>query len=265
MGILNVTPDSFSDGGLHLDPGRAVERIHEMAAEGARIVDVGGESTRPGSDPVAAEEQWRRIGPVLERAGREGPPCLLSVDTSSPQVASRALACGASVINDVRCLRDPGLARLAAESGAGLILMHMQGTPKTMQEGPRYDDLWGEVGSYLALGVSRALEQGVLEEQIVVDPGIGFGKLVTHNLNLIAGLGAFEPLGRPVLVGASRKGFIGKLLDLPVTERLEGSLAVHVAAVLAGAHIVRVHDVGATVRAVRMADALLSRTAEERA
>jgi dihydropteroate synthase len=263
MGILNVTPDSFSDGGAFMDPGRAVERIRAMEAEGADIVDIGGESTRPGSGPTSPEEQWRRIGPVFERAARESLSCYLSVDTGSTEVASRALECGASIINDIRCLRDPGLAETAAATGAGLILMHMQGTPETMQEDPHYDDLLSEVRTYIARGISRAVEQGVAEEQIVVDPGIGFGKTIRHNLDLISGLKALEPMGRPVLLGASRKGFIGKILDLPVTERVEGSLAVHVAAVLAGAHIVRVHDVAATVRAVRMADALLTRATEE--
>lgn len=263
MGVLNVTPDSFSDGGTYMDPEVAVERIRIMEAEGADIVDVGGESTRPGSASVPHEEQWRRIGPVFERAAREPPSCLLSVDTSSAEVASRALRCGASIINDVRCLTDPGLAELASSSGAGLILMHMLGTPETMQADPRYDDLLGEVRAYIARGISRAAELGVSEEQIVVDPGIGFGKTVTHNLDLIAGLEALEALGRPVLVGASRKGFIGKILDAPVTERVEGSLAAHLAAVLAGAHIVRAHDVAPTVRALRIADALLTRSSEE--
>jgi dihydropteroate synthase len=263
MGVLNVTPDSFSDGGLHTDSAVAARRVREMASQGARIVDIGGESTRPRSDPVSPEEQWRRIGPVLRAVGTD-PPCLLSVDTTSREVAARALEAGAAVINDVSALGDPGMARLAAESGAGLILMHMKGRPKTMQVDPEYDDLLGEVGTFLEDRMAAARGAGVHGDQIAVDPGIGFGKTVSHNLDLIAHLGALEALGRPVLVGASRKSFLGAILDLPVDEREEGSAAAHVAAVLAGAHIVRAHDVRGTVRAVRTADALLERVKEAR-
>jgi dihydropteroate synthase len=263
MGILNVTPDSFSDGGRYLDPVRAVERLRVMAEEGADLVDVGGESTRPGSDPVPPDEQWRRIGPVLDLARRGGPSCLLSVDTTDGEVARRALDLGVSVVNDVSCLEaDPRLASLAARTGAGLVLMHRQGDPKTMQTEPRYDDLLGEVRGGLAKGIAAAVAAGVDRGQIVVDPGIGFGKLLEHNLDLLLHADALEPLGRPVLVGASRKSFLKLLLDLPVAERLEGSLAAHVAAVLGGAHIVRTHDVLATRRAVGVADALLHRLSE---
>ncbi|MBD3337224.1 MAG: dihydropteroate synthase [Candidatus Eisenbacteria bacterium] len=260
MGVLNVTPDSFSDGGRYLDPGRAMDQLHRLADQGAHIIDVGGESTRPGSDPVPAAEQWRRIGPLLKRAAREGPGCLLSVDTTDPAVAGRALECGVAVINDISALRGSReTARLAAESGAGLILMHMAGTPKTMQRDPRYADLLGEVRGELQRSLEAACELGVAREQIVCDPGIGFGKTLEHNLELIDGIPALAPLGRPLLVGASRKGFIGRIVGEPVGRRLEGSLAAHVAAALAGAHMVRVHDVGPTVRAMKVVDAVLGR------
>jgi dihydropteroate synthase len=257
MGVLNVTPDSFSDGGRFLDPGVAVAHAHEMVRQGADILDVGGESTRPGSDPVPAEEQWRRIGPVLRQLVRDRIPCLLSVDTQDPVVTGRALELGVQIVNDVSGLRShPELARLAAEAGAGLVVMHMKGRPKTMQQEARYDDLLGEIRRFLEEALARAADQGLDPEAVVVDPGIGFGKTVAHNLKLISGLPMLD-LGRPILVGASRKSFIGAVLDLPVEQRLEGSLAAHVAAVLAGAHVVRAHDVGPTVRATRLADAIL--------
>ena len=255
MGIINCTPDSFFDGGTH-DP---IARYALVVAEGADLVDVGGESTRPGALPVDAEEEWRRIAPVCEAARRAGHPIPLSVDTTKAAVAARALDAGATIINDISGLAaEPELADLAARHRAGLIVMHMRGTPRTMQMNPAYDDLIGEITDALAGAIALAQERGVQSEQIVVDPGIGFGKTVEHNLEIIRRLAAFGRLGRPVLVGCSRKSFIGALLDLPPDERLEGTLAAHAAAVMAGAHIVRVHDVAAHVKALSVVDAILA-------
>lgn len=255
MGILNVTPDSFYDGGEHLDPDAALGRIHRMAEEGADLVDVGGESTRPGAEPVSAEEEWRRVGPVLERS--EGAPVPLSVDTTKAEVAARVLEAGAAVLNDVSGLRfAPTLADLAAEHGAGLVLMHMRGTPRTMQEDTEYSDLMGEVGDFLEAAMATAVERGCRREQIVVDPGIGFGKSAAGNLELLARLPELERLGRPVMVGPSRKSFIGDTLDLPVEERLEGTVAACVAALERGARVFRVHDVRAVRRALDLAEAV---------
>lgn len=257
LGILNCTPDSFSDGGRYDSPSRAARRLEEIVKEGADWVDVGGESTRPGAAPVPADEEWRRIRPVLEEARRSGLSLPLSVDTTKAEVAERALDLGAALINDVSSLRfDPGIADLAAARKAGLILMHMRGEPRTMQIDPRYDDLLGEVSGFLAEAAQRATRRGVAREQILCDPGIGFGKTVEHNLELIRALPRLAELGYPLVVGASRKAFLGKILDREVGERLEGSLSAHVAAALAGADVVRAHDVAATVRAVRVADAI---------
>lgn len=263
MGVLNVTPDSFSDGGRFLDPGRAIAHLIGMAEAGADIIDIGAESTRPGSDPVPAEEQWRRIGPIIKEISRESLPCRLSVDTSEPLVAGRALEAGVDIINDISSLRShPELGRMVAEAGAGLVLMHMRGTPKTMQQEPKYDDLFGEVRYFLNEAIRRAMDAGVDRERIVCDPGIGFGKRVEDNLDLISNIEELDSLERPILIGASRKSFIGKILDLPSDERLEGSLAAHVTAVLSGAHIIRAHDAIATIRAARLADAVLERIRE---
>jgi len=254
MGIVNCTPDSFYDGGRH-DP---AEHYRQLIAEGADLVDVGGESTRPGAAPVSAEEEWRRVSPVLETARGEGHPVPLSIDTTKSEVAARALDAGAAWINDVSALReDAELADLAARYHAGLILMHMRGTPRTMQRNPTYADVMGEIARELADAIARARERGVAEEQIVIDPGIGFGKTAQHNLEIIRRLGELHRLGRPILMGCSRKSFIGAVQGLEVDERLESTLAAHTASVLAGAHIVRVHDVAPHVRAMRMADALL--------
>jgi len=257
MGIVNCTPDSFYPGGRAPEPQRAVERYHQVVAEGADWVDVGGESTRPGAAAVPAAEEWARIAPVVEAARRAGHPIPLSVDTTKYDVAARALDAGAAIVNDVSALAfEPRLADLAARYGAGLILMHMRGTPATMQQDPVYADVVGEIRARLAAAMERAAERGVAAEQIVVDPGIGFGKTLAHNLEILGRLEEFALLRRPVLIGCSRKGFIGALLDLPADERLEGTLAAHVAAVCAGASIVRVHDVRAHVRALRVLDAV---------
>ena len=257
MGIVNVTPDSFADGGRFLDPVAAVHQARSLAAEGADLLDVGAESTRPGSPGVPAGEERARLLPVLERL-LDDPPCPVSVDTSKPEVAEAVLALGAHMVNDVTALAGgPELARVCAAHGAGLAVMHMQGTPRTMQADPRYDDLLREVRARLETAVATAEAAGVSPESICVDPGIGFGKTVAHNLTLLKRLDAFRPLGKPILVGPSRKSFIGALLDhLPPAERLEGTLAACVMAVTAGAHIVRVHDVAAVRRAVRVAEAI---------
>jgi len=255
MGVVNITPDSFSDGGRWLDPAAAVEHARRLAAEGADLVDLGAESTRPGAPPVTAEEQWRRLAPVLEALAGVTGPCL-SIDTSSAQVAARALAAGAHVVNDVTALGDPGMAAAVAGAGAGVVLMHMRGTPADMQRDPRYEDAPAEVADWLSGRVRSARAAGIAESRIAVDPGIGFGKRLEHNLELIARLEACAALGRPVVVGVSRKSFLGTLLDQPVDRRLEGGLAAAAIAVFEGAAVVRTHDVEPTVRAVRVAAAL---------
>lgn len=257
MGVLNVTPDSFSDGGRYADPGAAVERALEMVEEGADIVDVGAESTRPGAEAVGADAQWRRLEPVLERLS--GAKLCISIDTSDPAVAERSLEAGASIINDVRALAEERTAAAVAKTGAGAVLMHMKGTPRTMQKNPHYDDVLADVRDWLGTRAAAARRAGVAPEAIALDPGIGFGKDLPHNLELIANAAeALEPLGRPVLIGLSRKSFMQRLLDLPVSERLEAGLAATAIAVFRGAHVIRTHDVRATVRAAAMAAALRS-------
>src|SRR5262245_5950474 len=257
MGIVNVTPDSFADGGRYLDPAAAVRHARTLAAEGADLLDVGAESTRPGSPSVPSAEERARLLPVLEQL-LDDPPCPVSVDTSKPEVAEAALRLGAHMVNDVTALAaGPELAQVCAAHDAGLAVMHMRGTPRTMQVEPRYDDLLREVRAGLETAVATAEAAGMAPDAICVDPGIGFGKTVEHNLTLLRRLDVFRDLGRPILVGPSRKSFIGALLDqLPAPERLEGTLAACVMAVAAGAHIVRVHDVAAVRRAVRVAEAI---------
>lgn len=253
MGILNVTPDSFSDGGRFLSPDAAVERALVMEGEGADIIDIGGESSRPGAEPVSVEEELGRVLPVLERLrGRLRIP--ISIDTTKAEVAEAALRAGACIVNDISALRfDPAMAPLVAEFGAGLVLMHMLGTPKTMQQSPHYDDVVREVRGFLAERAQYAQSQGIPREAIAVDPGIGFGKTVEHNLELLRRLPELVELGFPVLVGPSRKSFIGALLGLPVEERLEGTLAACAVAVVRGADILRVHDVRQVRRAADLA------------
>jgi len=265
MGIVNVTPDSFSDGGRFLDPDAAVAHGIALAGQGADVLDVGGESTRPGAAPVPADEELRRVLPVVERLAAET-SVPISVDTRKAAVARAALGAGATVVNDVSAGRlDPDILGVAAEAGAGYIVMHMQGEPRTMQADPHYDDVVAQVGDFLADRVDAARAAGVAEDAIAADPGIGFGKTVEHNLRLLAGLPALvERVRVPVMVGTSRKTFVGKLLaragaasaDLPVDQREEGTLATVVWAVERGASIVRVHDVLPAVRAVRLLDAL---------
>ncbi|PKQ37952.1 MAG: dihydropteroate synthase [Actinobacteria bacterium HGW-Actinobacteria-1] len=251
MGVLNVTPDSFSDGGEFEDPISALERGRQMVAEGAAIIDVGGESTRPGSDEVPPAEEVTRVRPVVAALARDyGVP--VSVDTRHASVARAAVEAGASIVNDVSGFRDPEMMQLAAETDAGLVIMHMLGEPKTMQSEPRYTDVVGEVGEYL-LGRARELEAlGVARERICVDPGIGFGKTLEHNLELLRRLPELAELGYPVLVGASRKSLIGIVLAEPDPKRrLEGSLAIAMWAAAHAAAVVRVHDVYETVRVLR--------------
>jgi dihydropteroate synthase len=253
MGILNVTPDSFSDGGKYADVSAAVEHARDMAEAGADIIDVGGESTRPGAEPVSAGDEIHRVLPVIERL----PDLLVSIDTTKASVAARALAAGARIVNDISALRyDQRMAEVVCEHCAGVVLMHMQGAPATMQHAPRYDDVTREVREFLAERIAFAESRGVKRAQIAVDPGIGFGKTVEHSLQLLAQLEQLATLGCPMVVGASRKSFIGKMLDRPTVRRLPGSLAVAAWAVAHGANVVRVHDVAETVDVVRMIEAL---------
>ncbi|HRR40582.1 MAG TPA: dihydropteroate synthase [Syntrophales bacterium] len=257
MGIINVTPDSFSDGGKLVDAGAAVRRGVEMEEEGADILDVGGESSRPGAMTVSEEEELRRVIPVVEGlAARVGIP--ISVDTAKAKVAKAALEAGAELVNDITALNgDDRMAEVAAELKASVVLMHMRGTPRTMQEGDlSYGDLFSEVIDYLAGSIRLALDAGIDPERIVVDPGIGFGKGLRDNIRLLRGLGEFKVLGRPILVGTSRKAFIGAVTGKDAAERLEGTAATVTAAILNGAHIVRVHDVGFMKRVAAMADAI---------
>ncbi len=258
MGVLNVTPDSFSDGGRYASADRAVEHAREMAALGADLIDIGGESTRPGADPLSEEEELQRILPVIERLAAEL-PLPLSVDTYKASVAERALKAGASLINDISGLRfSPDMARVVADHGAALVIMHIKGTPRNMQQDPVYADVVREIGSFLAEGIEIAVRAGVDREKIMIDPGIGFGKTVEHNLAILHRLDEFRTLGRPVLIGTSRKRFIGSVLDIPQPDqRLEGTAATVALAIERGAKIVRVHDVAAMVRVARMTDAIL--------
>jgi dihydropteroate synthase len=251
LGIVNVTPDSFSDGGSLADAEAAAERGLQLAQQGADLLDIGGESTRPGSQPVSLEEELERVLPVVE-ALRRRTDVPISVDTSKAEVARRCLTAGAHVINDVTALHgDPDMAAVVRDSRAGVILMHMQGTPATMQQDPHYTDVVTEVLAYLRECLQAVEAQGIEPQRVVLDPGIGFGKTTTHNLELLSGLRALQKLGRPVCLGVSRKGVIGKVLGRPVTERLAGSLTAVCHAMACGAaQVVRVHDVKETRDAV---------------
>ncbi len=259
VGILNVTPDSFSDGGDFFDPEAAAEHASALLDEGAGIVDVGGESTRPGSDPVSQEEEVRRVVPVIERILAARPDALVSVDTYRSATAAAALEAGASIINDVTALRgDPRMAQIAAEARCPVILMHMQGEPKTMQREPRYEDVVTEVRNFLESRAGHAIADGVGPEDIVVDPGIGFGKTMDHNLALLRNLEDIVDLGFPVLVGASRKMFIGKITGVEeAADRVFGTVATTVLAYEKGATLFRVHDVRANREALAVAEAVL--------
>jgi dihydropteroate synthase len=256
MGVLNVTPDSFSDGGRFLDHEAAVAHGLRMAEEGAAILDVGGESTRPGSDEVTVEEELTRVVPVIKRLAAEV-DVPLSIDTRKPEVARAALDAGAVAVNDVSGAREPGMLEVVAASGAGLVLMHMLGEPKTMQVEPRYEDVVREVRAYLADRLDAAEVAGIDRDRLAVDPGLGFGKTYEHNLELMRGIDGFFDLGAPVVVGPSRKSFIGTALgDVPVDERLEGTMGAAAWMAGKGAHVIRVHDVGSVARALRVVDAI---------
>ena len=258
MGIVNVTPDSFSDGGRYADPSAAVEHGLRLVAEGADVLDVGGESTRPGSEPVPLDEELRRVVPVVAGlAKRTDVP--VSVDTMKAEVARRCLDAGAAIVNDVTGLRgDPDMPAVCAATGAGVVVMHMQGTPQTMQLDPRYDDVVREVGGFFAERLNALAAVGIDREAIALDPGIGFGKTLDHNLALLANLAAFRRLGRPVCLGVSRKGLIGQITGRPRQERMAGTLAINCFAVAANsAHVLRVHDVAPTRDAALLYDAIV--------
>lgn len=256
MGVLNVTPDSFSDGGLFFEPDAAIQRGLEMVEQGADLIDLGGESTRPRSDPVPAEEEWRRVGPVLDALSRRV-DLPLSIDTMKPEIAEKAVRAGASIVNDVSGMRDPAMIRVVASAKVGVVAMHMLGNPKTMQEHPEYADVVREVKGFLQERITALRTAGVPLESIAVDPGIGFGKSLDHNLTLMRELGELAALGHPVVVGLSRKSFIEKLGAGEKGERLPASIAAEALAVARGAHVVRAHDVAETVRAMRIVDALV--------
>jgi dihydropteroate synthase len=256
MGVVNVTPDSFSDGGLYLDPGAAIVHGEELARDGAAILDVGGESTRPGAAEVSVDEELARTRPVIE--GLAGAGLEVSIDTSKLAVAVAAIDAGASIVNDVTALRgDPEIGALCGERGAGLVLMHMQGTPRTMQANPTYDDVVDDVKAFLAERTEAAVAAGVDEGRIWLDPGIGFGKTLEHNLELLRRLSELRELGRPLVVGTSRKSFIGKVDGSEAGERLGGTIASSVLAAAEGADVLRVHDVAEVAQALRVAGAIL--------
>jgi dihydropteroate synthase len=257
MGVLNVTPDSFSDGGDFLDPEAAVSHGERLAAEGADLVDVGGESTRPGAEPVPEGAELERVMPVIEALAARRVP--ISIDTSKSGVARAALEAGAAFVNDVTALRgDPELAGVVAEAGAEVCLVHMKGEPRTMQDDPRYDDVVGEVRSFLEERLAYAVGAGIREDRVWLDPGIGFGKTLEHNLELIRRLDEVVAIGRPVVFGASRKRFLGRLTGRPERDRAAGTVAANVLAYERGAAMFRVHDVAETLDALRVAGATLN-------
>ena len=256
MGVVNVTPDSFSDGGLYLDPAAAIAHGRELTAAGAEVLDVGGESTRPGAEPVGAEEELRRVVPVVE--GLSDLDGEISIDTSKATVAAAALDAGARIVNDVTALRgDPEMAPLCAERGATVVLMHMLGEPRTMQEDPRYEDVVAEVKAFLAERLEAAAAAGIAGERVWLDPGIGFGKTAAHNMELLRRLGELRQLGRPLVIGTSRKSFIGKVDGSAADERLGGTIASSVLAAAEGAAVLRVHDVAEVRQALTVAAAIL--------
>ena len=257
MGVLNVTPDSFSDGGLYLEHERAIAHGLELVEAGADIVDVGGESTRPGADPVPAEEELRRVIPVIEGIKRES-NVMISIDTYKAQVAEAALAAGAGMVNDISALRfDEGMIDVLVQYDIPVVLMHMQGRPRTMQENPRYNDVVSDILQFLQERIAAATAGGIPKERLIIDPGIGFGKLLQHNLEILRRLDELRALGRPILIGPSRKSFIGRLTAAPVEERLPGTIASVTLGIAKGADIVRVHDVQEVKQAVRVTDAII--------
>jgi len=266
MGVLNVTPDSFSDGGAYSAPDQAVARALEMIDEGAAMIDVGPESTRPGAEPVSAHEQIKRAVPIIEAVRARNDRVALSIDTQVASVAEAALNAGADLVNDVSALgSDPDMAAVVASSGAAIVLMHMRGTPRDMQVGggPRYDDVVGEIAAFLQERAAHAQQRGIDARRIILDPGIGFGKRVEHNLAVLRHLDRLLALGHPVLIGASRKSFIGHVLQIEKPkQRLSGSLACAAIATIAGVSILRVHDVQATAEVVRLCTAVASAECE---
>lgn len=261
MGILNITPDSFSDGGKFFNTAAAVAQAEQMIADGADIIDIGGESTRPGAKPVSKEDEMARVIPVIDalRKNLKNSALVISIDTQKPEVAEAALAHGANMVNDVTGLRDPAMRVAVAKYNVPVVIMHMQGEPRTMQKSPTYDDVVEEIKIFFKQRVAEAEAAGIARANITLDPGIGFGKTVEHNLLILKNLREFVVLGSPVLVGPSRKSFIGAITGgLPVDERLEGTLAAVAAAIMNGAAIVRVHDVKETKRATQIVDAILS-------
>jgi dihydropteroate synthase len=259
MGVINVTPDSFSDGGRYLDAGAAIDHGLELEAEGASILDVGGESTRPGAAPVAEPEELRRVIPVIEGLIERGATAQISIDTSKSGVAARALEAGASLVNDVTALRgDPDMVAVVAGAGAECCLMHMLGDPRTMQRDPHYDDVVGDIKSFLEERMGFAIAAGVAPERILLDPGIGFGKTVAHNLELLRRLGEFVDLGRPIVIGTSRKSFLGRLTGREVDDRIAATIATNVLAYERGARVFRVHDVRPVYDALSVTAATVS-------
>ena len=256
MGVLNITPDSFSDGGLYLNTESALRQAEKMVAEGAAIIDVGGESTRPGAQAVTEAEELDRVIPVIEKLHREL-GAIISVDTSKAQVISEAAKAGAGLINDVMALRGDGVLSAARDSGLPVCLMHMQGKPRSMQASPQYHDVVTEVKSFLQQQAERCIAQGIGKEQIIIDPGFGFGKTLDHNISLFRHLEVLKELGYPVLIGASRKSMLGQITGKDVQDRLAGSLALATVAVIKGAAIIRAHDVAETVDAVKIAHTLM--------
>ncbi len=258
MGIVNVTPDSFSDGGLFLSQNNAFKQAKQLIAEGADIIDIGGESTRPGAEPVSVQEELDRVIPLVEKIRAEF-SVSISVDTSKSLVMREAIAAGVDIINDVMALTgEDSIAAVAASDTVKVCLMHMQGEPRTMQKNPKYDNVIEDIKAFLLMRIEACVNAGIASNRIIIDPGFGFGKTVVHNLLLMKHLQLFSQLGYPVLVGISRKSFIGKILNKQVTERLYGSLALTVLAVSKGASIIRTHDVAATVDALKMTDAVLN-------
>jgi dihydropteroate synthase len=259
MGIVNVTPDSFSDGGQFYDPQVAISHAKQLVKEGADIVDIGGESTRPGSEAVSSEDELKRVIPVIKGIANEV-AVPISIDTYKSEVAKAALDAGASIINDISAMRfDPAIADVAAECGVPLILMHMQGTPRDMQKDPEYKDVIGDIKDFLSERIDFAHSKGVSRDKIIIDPGIGFGKTLKNNYDILKRLNEFSTLGQPILIGTSRKSFIGMTLDVDVTERLIGSLATITMSIMNGVDMVRVHDVKESVQTVRMTDAIYRR------
>lgn len=262
MGVLNVTPDSFSDGGAYLEVDSAIVHARSMVADGATILDIGGESSRPGAEPVPIDVELNRVLPVIRALKSEQLNVPISIDTTKAEVAQKALEAGAHIINDITALQgDSAMVDVAVEMDAGVILMHMKGTPTTMQQSPFYEDVVKDIYDNLENWIDRSVDKGIEPNRIIIDPGIGFGKTTEQNIQILKKLSVFKQLNRPILIGTSRKAFIGKLLDLPVTDRVEGTIATVCWSIVQGADIVRVHDVKAVSRAVKMID-ILSHTKE---